>query len=180
LVDLIGQACVERRDGETRLGIEKSRTNGNSSAEKVARLRTKGTASAVPHRAAASEGFRVCVRTSETAGPSTTLPRISCEGWWRWRTSCAFPYRKAHARPCPVLRSRKSGFAPVGMTILSQRNRSVPFSHRTETALTLSSRPERSVVEGPAVSLVLTQTLKPWWLLLKRINSSPYPPQRPN
>jgi hypothetical protein len=27
-----------------------------------------------------------------------------------------FPYRKAHTRPCPVLRGRKSGYAPVGMT----------------------------------------------------------------
>ena len=27
-----------------------------------------------------------------------------------------FPYRKAHTRPCPVQRGRKSGYAPVGMT----------------------------------------------------------------
>ena len=27
-----------------------------------------------------------------------------------------FPYRKAHTLPCPVLRGRKSGYAPVGMT----------------------------------------------------------------
>jgi len=29
-----------------------------------------------------------------------------------------FPYRKAHTLPCPVLRGRKSGYAPVGMTLL--------------------------------------------------------------
>ena len=29
-----------------------------------------------------------------------------------------FPYRKAHTRPCPVQRGRKSGYAPVGMTLL--------------------------------------------------------------
>jgi hypothetical protein len=28
-----------------------------------------------------------------------------------------FRKRKAHTLPCPVLRGRKSGFAPVGMTI---------------------------------------------------------------
>src|ERR1700733_9595221 len=43
--DFIGQTGVESRDGETRLGVEKSRTNGTPSAEKVAGLRTKGTAS---------------------------------------------------------------------------------------------------------------------------------------
>jgi hypothetical protein len=49
----------------------------------------------------------------ETAGPSTTLPRISCRTWWRWRTSCGFLYGKPHTRPCPALRGRKSGYAPV-------------------------------------------------------------------
>jgi hypothetical protein len=29
-----------------------------------------------------------------------------------------FSYRKAHTRPCPALRGRKSGYAPVGMTLL--------------------------------------------------------------
>jgi hypothetical protein len=53
-----------------------------------------------------------------TAGPSTSLPWISCRGWWLRRTSCAFLYGKAHTRPCPVLRGRKSGYAPVGMTNL--------------------------------------------------------------
>jgi hypothetical protein len=24
--------------------------------------------------------------------------RISCRAWWRWRTSCGFPYRKPHTR----------------------------------------------------------------------------------
>ncbi len=27
-----------------------------------------------------------------TAGPSTSLPRISCRTWWLRQTSCAFPY----------------------------------------------------------------------------------------
>ena len=31
-----------------------------------------------------------------------------------------FLERKAHTRPCPVLRGRKSGFAPVGMTRLER------------------------------------------------------------
>ena len=35
---------------------------------------------------------------SGTAGPSTTLPRISYGTWWRWCTSYAFPLQKgAHA-----------------------------------------------------------------------------------
>src|ERR1700722_2479216 len=38
------------------------------------------------------------------------LSRISCGTWWLWQTSCAFPYSKAHARPRPALRGRKSGF----------------------------------------------------------------------
>jgi hypothetical protein len=32
----------------------------------------------------------------DTAGPSTALPRISCRTWWRWRSSCGFPYSKQH------------------------------------------------------------------------------------
>ena len=39
------------------------------------------------------------------------LPRISCRTWWRWRTSCAFLYGKAHTRPCLAQRGRKSGYA---------------------------------------------------------------------
>ncbi len=38
----------------------------------------------------------------------TPLRRISCGGWWRWRTSCDFLYGKAHTRTFPVLRGRKS------------------------------------------------------------------------
>ena len=49
-----------------------------------------------------------------TAGPSTTLPRISCGGWWLWQASCAFLYGKAHMLFSPVLRGRKSGYASVG------------------------------------------------------------------
>jgi hypothetical protein len=51
------------------------------------------------------------------AGPSATLPRISCGTWWRCRTSCALLYGRAHTWLCPVQRGRKSGYAPVGMTI---------------------------------------------------------------
>jgi hypothetical protein len=49
---------------------------------------------------------------SETAGPSGTLPRISCRAWWLWQTSCAFLYGK----PYTWSRGRKSGYASVGMT----------------------------------------------------------------
>ena len=59
------------------------------------------------------------VPENETAGPSATLPRISCRGCWRWRTLCAFLHGKAHTLLCPVSRGRKSGYAPVGMTRLS-------------------------------------------------------------
>jgi hypothetical protein len=54
----------------------------------------------------------------ETAGPSTTLPRISCGTWWRCCISCAFPLQKGAHAAFPVLRGRKSEYAPVGMTIL--------------------------------------------------------------
>jgi hypothetical protein len=43
------------------------------------------------------------------SSPQVSLPRISCRTWWLCRTSCAFLYGKAHTRPCPVQRSRKSG-----------------------------------------------------------------------
>jgi hypothetical protein len=61
---------------------------------------------------------RVCEHGKETAGPSTTLPRISCPVWWRWRTSRGFLYGKPHTWLRVVPRCRKSGSAPVGMTIL--------------------------------------------------------------
>jgi hypothetical protein len=60
--------------------------------------------------------FRVPFRHPQTADPSATPPRISCRGCWRWRTSCGFLYGKPHTWPCPALRGRKSGYAPVGMT----------------------------------------------------------------
>ena len=44
---------------------------------------------------------------------------------------------KAHTRPCPVQRGRKSGYAPVGMTIHLGDN-----TWRSQTKL--SSRPERT------------------------------------
>ena len=47
--------CRERLR-RNQVGVEKCRTNGTTSAEKAG-LRTKGTASAVPHRAGANEGF---------------------------------------------------------------------------------------------------------------------------
>ena len=57
----------------------------------------------------------------ETAGPSTSLPRIFCRAWWRWRTSCGFLYGKPHTRPLPVLGGRKSGYAPAGMTKVGKK-----------------------------------------------------------
>src|ERR1700722_258859 len=45
---------------------------------------------------------------------------------------------------CPVLRGRKSGYAPVGMTVLFGNAK---YCFQDE----LSSRPERSVAEGSAV-----------------------------
>jgi len=35
-------------------------------------------------------------RGGETAGPSAALPRISCEAWWRRRSTWPFLKRKAH------------------------------------------------------------------------------------
>ena len=56
--------------------------------------------------------------------------------------------RAAHAAVVAA-RSRKSGYAPVGMTILLCPQE---FSLETlDPATELSSRPERSAVEGPAV-----------------------------
>ncbi|MGC2399393.1 MAG: solute carrier family 23 protein [Acidobacteriaceae bacterium] len=47
--------------------------------------------------------------------------------WWRWRALCGFLYGKPHTRPCPVQRGRKSGYASVGMTILSGIGMVVPI-----------------------------------------------------
>jgi hypothetical protein len=47
----------------------------------------------------------------ETADLSTTLPQISCRTCWRWPSSCAFLYGKAHTWMLQVLRGRKSGYA---------------------------------------------------------------------
>ena len=80
----------------------------------------------------------------ETAGPSTSLPDFL----WRLVASANFMrllYGKAHRRACPVLRGRKSGYASVGMTILFR-------CQNLDLKINLSSRPERSEVEGPAVS----------------------------
>jgi hypothetical protein len=47
---------------------------------------------------------------------SAALPRISCRTCWRWQSSCAFLYGKAHEWRLRVLRGRKSGYASVEMT----------------------------------------------------------------
>jgi hypothetical protein len=51
-----------------------------------------------------------------------------------------FSYRKAHTRLCPAQRGRKSGYAPVGMTMLFGKTQ---YSFQDE----LSSRPECRAVE---------------------------------
>jgi hypothetical protein len=64
-----------------------------------------------------------------------------------------FPYRKAHTRPCPVLRGRKSGYATVGMTLLVW----VATSNPKETC-----HPDRSAAKWRDLLFlfwVLTQTL---------------------
>ena len=105
----------------------------------------------------------------ETADPSTTLPRISCRTEWHWRSSCRFPYESRTRGRWLVPRSRKSRCAPVGMTILLWE---LALTRSTEVAVggttKLSSRPERSEVEGPAVSFP-----RPEALLLINANSSP-------
>src|SRR6202161_2594883 len=60
-----------------------------------------------------------------------------------------FPYRKAHTRTCPVQRGRKSGYAPVGMTILFGNAK---YGFQDE----LSSRPERRDLRcAPPASQIL-------------------------
>src|ERR1700678_3077273 len=70
-------------------------------------------------------GFRVCVRTPEFGKPkgAPQIPPLRYPGFpvelgGVGALHAPFPYRKAHTRPCPVQRGRKSGYAPVGMTIL--------------------------------------------------------------
>jgi hypothetical protein len=61
---------------------------------------------------------------------------------------------KGNEQQIPPLR-----YAPVEMTILLQGQ--VFLAEALAGTTKLSSRTERSTVEGPAVSLVLTQPLKP-------------------
>jgi hypothetical protein len=61
-------------------------------------------------------GLRICLREAGTAGPSATLPQISCRCYSRWQCSCAFLRRKAHPWQLGILRGRKSGYASAGMT----------------------------------------------------------------
>jgi hypothetical protein len=46
----------------------------------------------------------------ETAGPSTTLPRISCRYPWRWGSACGSLYGEPHTWPSLAARGRKFGF----------------------------------------------------------------------
>jgi hypothetical protein len=43
-------------------------------------------------------------------------PDFLSQAWWRWRTSCCLLYGKPHTQSSLMSRSRKSGFASVGMT----------------------------------------------------------------
>ena len=97
--------------------------------------------------------------TNQTVAPLRS-PGFPVEPGGAGAFPAPFPCRKAHTRPCPVQRGRKSGYAPVGMKIHLGND-----AWRSQTKL--SSRPERSVVEGSAVRPsgfpnfgVLTHTLK--------------------
>jgi hypothetical protein len=106
----------------------------------------EGHASAVPLRIEDTSGFRGCVRIGrETAGPSTTLRS--------GRDDNSVVPARASARntwPHNELQQEIPGLA----TELQRKILGL--------ATELSSRPKRSVLEGPAVSLpVLTHPLKP-------------------
>jgi hypothetical protein len=85
-------------------------------------------------------------RRKETADPSTTLPRISCRISWVRRASCGFLYGKPHTRSCLHQRSRKSGYAPVGMTKESDKCHRYPVGKTNQKARNqgLLCHPDRS------------------------------------
>jgi hypothetical protein len=62
--------------------------------------------------------------------PGCPIPPDSCRAYWVPRTSCAFPYRKAHTRSCPVLRGRNPGsfalFAKGGIPRISMHTVAYP------------------------------------------------------
>ena len=61
------------------------------------------------------------------------------------RSHAPFLKRKAHTRLCPVLRGRKSGYAPVGMTHFSQgKCQKRPEGWVSTVPTEVSSRPERT------------------------------------
>jgi hypothetical protein len=60
----------------------------------------------------------VCVRTERKQQvPPLRSPGFPVELGGVGAPHAPFPNRKAHTRPRPVQRDRKSGYAPVGMTI---------------------------------------------------------------
>ena len=84
------------------------------------------------------------------------LPQISCQNCSSGGFHAAFLTESRTRGRWGVPRSRKSGYAPVGLTILLHGQ--VLLTEALAGTAELSSRPERSVVEGPAVSLpVFTQ-----------------------
>jgi hypothetical protein len=114
------------------------------------------------HRNACLRGFRVCVRTGETAGPSTTL-RSGRDDKGR---GCSFSMPERH----------RSDFLAIELSSRPERSRischaapekaaCAPFCKGKAHEVRQRHQPPQeirgSVVEGPAVSPVLTQTLKP-------------------
>src|SRR5580698_3515928 len=80
--------------------------------------------------------------TEGTADPSNRQPRISCWTWWVGALHAPFLRKGAHAALSRDVAGNPG--TPVGMTI-----RLGNYNERSQSKL--SSRPERSVVEGSAV-----------------------------
>jgi hypothetical protein len=85
----------------------------------------------------------------QTACPSTTLPRISCGSWWRWRTSCAFLYGKAHtrARPSAAWQEIRVRSGRDDNSVARKWPRLRFRFNNLDGTTELSSRPKRSVVD---------------------------------
>jgi hypothetical protein len=111
------------------------------------RRRTKSPAgTAENHREPQSCCPRIC---PDHKSGCPTSPN-SCEGCWVPRTSCAFPYRKAHKRPCPVQLAGISGHLAFEMWVFAFARRLLPGRSTQGSVAQVARIPEYTAIPATA------------------------------